>query len=257
MKFRAGMWLDVFVPGLARPGGFTITSTPAAAAPGGAPALELAVQHSPANPPAAWLWRPVRELLGQQLLVRPGGDFCFPPRGTPAADVRRLVLVAGGVGINPLVAVLADLVERDALPPSVHLLYGTKTRAGERELTDPSADTDVLFLRRLHGLVAAGKGKLRLSLFATNWTSGLLEPARGTAPAQAESARASVSERQGVVVHRRRLDATDLGQALDIAAGQGVLCYVCGPRKMTDELVAAAKAVEGMRPEHVLCEKWW
>jgi hypothetical protein len=61
--------------------------------------LELAIQDSPANEPAAWLWRPREDILGQELVVRVGGSFVWPPpRG--AEGVRRLVLVAGGVGIK-------------------------------------------------------------------------------------------------------------------------------------------------------------
>ncbi|RYC57472.1 hypothetical protein CHU98_g8748 [Xylaria longipes] len=74
-------WLDVYVPGVEKAGGFTITSTPrdarlphptstresaadespddenTAAVARGGPYLELAVQRSPENPPAAWLWQ--------------------------------------------------------------------------------------------------------------------------------------------------------------------------------------------------------
>lgn len=102
VKFLPGQWLDVFVPGLERAGGFTITSTPAAASPGArnGPSLELAVQRSATNPPAEWLWRPEKEILGQSLFVRVGGSFVWPPPSAKNRPVRRLVLVAGGVGIK-------------------------------------------------------------------------------------------------------------------------------------------------------------
>lgn len=53
-----------------------------------------------ANPPAKWLWRPQTEILGEQLLVRAGGSFVWPPPALPVADVENVVLVAGGVGIK-------------------------------------------------------------------------------------------------------------------------------------------------------------
>lgn len=101
-QFLPGQWLDVFVPGISKPGGFTITSAPSRAqkspAPpaGAAPAdgtdpapapsapepyLELAVQKSPDNPPAQYLWRPVSEILHSELRVRVGGSFVWPPPG--------------------------------------------------------------------------------------------------------------------------------------------------------------------------------
>lgn len=100
IKFNPGQWLDVFVPGLPQAGGFTITSTPFQARPThGHPYLELAVQKS-RNPPAKWLWQPTLDILGTQLLVRPGGSFYWPPARLEVDKIDRLVLVAGGVGIK-------------------------------------------------------------------------------------------------------------------------------------------------------------
>ena len=92
----------MFVPGLAKAGGFTITSTPrdADAQPARDGYVELAVQDSPKNPPAAWLWRPRSEIVGTSLWIRVGGSFAWPPPSVHAEEVKRLVLVAGGVGIK-------------------------------------------------------------------------------------------------------------------------------------------------------------
>lgn len=38
---------------------------------------------------------------------------------------------------------------------------------------------------------------------------------------------------------------------------EGTVCYVCGPRKMTDEVVEFLGRQEGMEEGRVLCEKWW
>lgn len=77
-----------------------MTSTPSEAQPSShsPPYLELAVQKS-TNPPAQWLWRREEDILGTQLTVRVGGSFTWPPAGLNA-EVERLVLVAGGVGIK-------------------------------------------------------------------------------------------------------------------------------------------------------------
>ena len=147
-QFLPGQWLDVFVPGVSKAGGFTITSAPSkarwatatsASASAGAEAaaasedggkvdndddddssdsensyayLELAVQRSPDNPPAAWLWQEegygdgggVEQLLGTELGVRVGGSFVWPPPGVNVRALRKVVFVAGGVGVNPLVS---------------------------------------------------------------------------------------------------------------------------------------------------------
>lgn len=64
--------------------------------------IELAVQKSPKNPPAAWLWRDVEEVLGKKLMVRVGGSFVWPPPSMMKTGVspETVVLVAGGVGIK-------------------------------------------------------------------------------------------------------------------------------------------------------------
>ncbi|KAI4164296.1 MAG: hypothetical protein LQ342_001942 [Letrouitia transgressa] len=100
-----GQWLDVHIDGLRQAGGFTITSTPeeAEASVGRDPEdgyLELAIQKAPQNPPAAWLWRPESEILGSSLLVRVGGSFVWPPQGIDPRGIKRVVFVAGGVGIK-------------------------------------------------------------------------------------------------------------------------------------------------------------
>lgn len=119
-KFLPGQWLDVHIPSIATAGGFTITSTPAdaqllsslespvpllgaetsAPASQGGPYVELAVQNSPSNPPAAWLWRPKDEILGKEINIRVGGSFVWPPTGVDIQKVKNVVLIAGGVGIK-------------------------------------------------------------------------------------------------------------------------------------------------------------
>lgn len=101
VKFLPGQWLDTFIPGLQKAGGFTITSTPYEAKPNthAAPYLELAVQKS-TNPPAQWLWQASDHILGTQIAVRVGGSFTWPPLHLNASEIDRLVLVAGGVGIK-------------------------------------------------------------------------------------------------------------------------------------------------------------
>lgn len=100
-----GQWLDVYVPDIEKAGGFTITSPPRYAVPPPAqpdrkPYLELAVQKSPDNPPAAWLWQPVEDIIGRELMVRVGGSFVWPPPGVDIESITRAVFIAGGVGIK-------------------------------------------------------------------------------------------------------------------------------------------------------------
>lgn len=120
-SFLPGQWLDVHIPSIAQAGGFTITSTPADAqqlpplehpseaalgeaernsSPGRAPYVELAVQDSPSNPSAAWLWKPQAEIIGKDLNIRVGGSFTWPPSSIDTHQIKNVVLIAGGVGIK-------------------------------------------------------------------------------------------------------------------------------------------------------------
>jgi hypothetical protein len=112
IPFLPGQWLDVHIPSISQAGGFTITSTPAEASyrvqtqdtespVPEEPYIELAVQRSPSNPPAAWLWRPEPQIIGAELKVRVGGSFVWPPQPPLAVEnIRKVVFVAGGVGIK-------------------------------------------------------------------------------------------------------------------------------------------------------------
>jgi hypothetical protein len=64
------------------------------------PYFELAIQNSPNNPPAAWLWRPAEEIQGQEIKVRVGGSFVWPPPGLDVDKIKRVMFIAGGVGIK-------------------------------------------------------------------------------------------------------------------------------------------------------------
>lgn len=65
--------------------------------------MELAVKYSE-WPPANWLHR--RAQVGNRVSLRVGGDFHYPDKDTKAKGNHDLLLVAGGVGINPLASII-------------------------------------------------------------------------------------------------------------------------------------------------------
>ncbi|KAI1420485.1 hypothetical protein F5Y12DRAFT_113388 [Xylaria sp. FL1777] len=234
IRFLPGQWLDVYVPGVEKAGGFTITSTPREARLAhpstepedagetsprdkpagengkatrgkGGPYLELAVQRSPENPPAAWLWQEAdsstvdggisspthsstnpSSIIGRELRVRVGGGFVWPPPGVNVRALRRAVFVAGGVGVNPLVSMLCSLASA-AAPASrpsaaggdleVRFLYSVKDPAlpgvggpnGGKKYRNAK---NVLFLERIARVFRQGLVKGRLELFLTGRDAG-------------------------------------------------------------------------------------
>ncbi|KAH7141181.1 hypothetical protein B0J13DRAFT_52601 [Dactylonectria estremocensis] len=241
ISFAPGQWLDTYVPDTAKPGGFTLTSPPsAAAAMAPSPYLELAVQASPENPAAAWLWRPVPELLGSTLGVRVGGSFVFPPAGTPGPELRRVVLVAGGVGINPLMSMMSAMAD-DGFSGDVQLLYAAKVAAGGL--------AEVLFVPRIAALFRERRLRGRPQVFATDTSS----PASDLVHDLGDELNKAQFE-----IHVRRFGPDDLKGAVGHDR-DSCLVYVCGPPTMTDEVVGILTSADGVGLEErqVMTEKWW
>ena len=251
-QFLPGQWLDTFIPTIPKAGGFTITSPPSAAIArkDGPGYLELAVQNS-SNPPAKYFHRPIDSILNTPLAVRVGGSFTYPPPvlPIPTRNITRLVLIAGGVGINPLISIFSHLIQLhpSQRPEEIHFLYGTKTSSSE---PDPQT---ILFLPRLMDLVGAAAEPLdvTLSLYLTGPTGyeGGEKIEHGKLPNRTWARRMGEGDLVGA------LDGWKKGSGSE---GRGeTVCYVCGPQKMTDEIVEFLGKQEGMEKGRVLCEKWW
>ncbi|KAF3833725.1 hypothetical protein F7725_024929 [Dissostichus mawsoni] len=107
-SFKAGQWVDLFIPGVEKVGGFSMCSGPGLLQREGI--VELAIKYAK-HPPAHWVHTMCT--VGSQVAMRVGGDFFFDPAPDPSVD---LLLVAGGVGINPLYSILlhtSDLLRRN------------------------------------------------------------------------------------------------------------------------------------------------
>ncbi|KAF3393068.1 hypothetical protein DPV78_010029 [Talaromyces pinophilus] len=304
-SFLPGQWLDVHIPSIPQAGGFTITSTPADAQPlpipdptiiqdgtenlshqqgefgtesaaaasdGRYPYVELAVQQSPSNLAAAWLWRPHKEILGSELRVRVGGSFVWPPPSSVRMElIRRIVFMAGGVGINPLISILSHLTEEQTPNPAfplpekspnhpLHIRFLYSTQIPAPSIPDEKTLEQILFLSRLRNIVQRTRTvtkrpaniKLDLDLFLTNLSS----PAAAT---QASEILNKVTDGSNVSndsplirVHGQRINKDDLDAN---SQQEDTVYYICGPPPMTDEFVQYLEPIVGK--ERVLYEKWW
>ncbi|KAK8058380.1 ferredoxin reductase-like protein [Apiospora phragmitis] len=316
LRFLPGQWLDVYCPGVPKAGGFTITSPPSKARPSSSASfigstadkespqekieengkekpqavpgyVELAVQKSPANPPAAWLWQENEKkkkkkendasgpagiaaditttkesIIGRELQVRVGGSFVWPPPGINVRSLRRVVFVAGGVGINPLIAMASSLVP--PLPFEVKFLYSVKDplqiiggsgsgSSGEKRTKKRDARR-ILFLDRLVEMFEGeGEGKLKgeLKLFLTGGDGDQGEK---------ETSTIDVGETTKIPFLRRRIGISDVEEAIGGTAEKRFsVVHVCGVPDMTDSFVDKLRNKDGlgMEPHRVLCEKWW
>jgi ferredoxin-NADP reductase len=197
------------------------------------------------NPPAAWLWQDPKTILGSDLQVRVGGSFVWPP-SLQESEITRVVFVAGGVGINPLMSIVSSLAaqkkEKGKLAFHVKFLYTTRSFKLD---ANPS---EILFLERLVSVfdILGHEGQFELFL-----TSGQLKGEK------IESRTISVAGKQ-LKVQTSRIHDTDLLDALGpVEERAGTICYICGVPTMTDEFVETAKNAKGIDERNVLFEKWW
>lgn len=230
--------------------------------------IELAIKKSPENPAAAWLWQDADKILEQTLRIRVGGSFVFPPPGALPSFAKdrtaRVVFVAGGVGINPLISMaslLGDLSkaaanndgDEGAGGPEVVFLYSVQADPQDTSNTDDESEADrIPFLQRLASLFSRGEVRGQLKVFLTG--SGAEDSNDGVISCNEED----------VPCLRRRITTSDLDEAIlggrdSTQSLDSVYVYVCGVPTMTDVFVEylTGKDGPGLDLSHVLCEKWW
>lgn len=147
-SFVAGQCVELFVPDESATGANSGGLYSACSAPTDLPRLCIAVKDS-LYPPTAWCYNAAT--VGDRVRVRIGGEFgldlattggpsdgpCVDPRFELPPDATQLVLVAGGIGISPLICILrhiahcADRSDSSShrLPQRVHLIFGARGRS--------------------------------------------------------------------------------------------------------------------------------
>lgn len=176
--------------------------------------------------------------MNEQIIVRTGGSFVWPPPGIDVNGIEQVVLVAGGVGINPLISIFAHLMSLPNRPKKVRFVYGSKIEEG------PIKASRILFLTRLIDLIKEqGDGNVQLDLFLTATSQKEIDAAT------------DLPEH----VKLGRIEKDDLEAAIgeDRSVRQATVAYVCGPPAMTDQFVEFLGTRDGMDKRKVLCEKWW
>lgn len=237
MRFAPGQWVDVFLPGVDTVGGFSICSVPT-----DLPRMTLGVKRA-RHPPARWCHEVAAP--GDQLLMRPGGTFHHSTRPAGAGhDVqlevphaRHLLLVAGGVGVNPLLSIMRDFANAVASAPAAPDAPEDAVRATVL-YSSPHPD-DFPFAGDLLRAAEDPRVGDRLRVHRT-----LTAPDRGAHP--------EWRERWG------RIDRGWLEEQVTSggASPDSTLAFLCGPPPMT-EAVAADLGQLGVPEDQVRFEKWW
>ncbi len=117
LGFKPGQWVDFFVTieGAEAIGGYSITSSPSAQT-----SIGLAIKldegdHLVTN----WLHKDAQ--VGDSVEISVGGDFYFTPDMTGP-----VVLIAGGIGLTPLMSVMRAIDESEQPTPTT-LIYSVST----------------------------------------------------------------------------------------------------------------------------------
>ncbi|XP_003969023.2 oxidoreductase NAD-binding domain-containing protein 1 [Takifugu rubripes] len=224
-RFKAGQWVDFFIPGVEKVGGFSMCSSPGLLQREGI--IELAVKYSK-HPPAHWVHTLCA--VGSQVAMRVGGDFFFDPSPSdPAVDV---LLVAGGVGINPLYSILlhtTDLMHlnrssggRDYNIGSVHLSYSAKNTQ------------ELLFKGSIVEACREFPDKFSCDFHVTQQST-------------------DVDPSLTPFLSRGRITEEGLRARVD---PQKTLCFLCGPPPMIEQL-SKTLLDSGLPKDKILFEKWW
>ncbi|XP_070565969.1 oxidoreductase NAD-binding domain-containing protein 1-like isoform X2 [Ptychodera flava] len=224
VSFKAGQWVDFFIPTVTTVGGFSMCSTPKLLT--SHKMLTLAVKFS-RHPPAFWVHKKCK--VDSQVSIRVGGNFYYDPKPSdPTADI---LLIAGGVGINPLYAMLlhvADLHEALAKGENVHkpgkvtMLYSARSEA------------ELIFKDDIVKL-CQNVPNIHCEFFVTKETQ-------------------SLSSVQDVSVGR--INESKLKSALADMNKENLKCYICGPPPMISSMEEYLVTL-GVTKTQIAYEKWW
>ncbi|KAG8189223.1 hypothetical protein JTE90_013755 [Oedothorax gibbosus] len=218
-SFKAGQWVDFYVPGISEVTGYSMT-------------LLQRVERRDINCLLIWKFLHYKWFIacspGEEVQIRVGGDFFYDPLSDNAEAESNLVLVGGGVGINPLVSILLeyrDLLrstinhpESEIEPGKVHLLYSARTECE-------------LVFRDQFTIMEKEHPSLTCQYFVTRPEQNATSPVC-------------------------RIGEKNVADSIKSLAGKRTLCFVCGPSTMTDD-VASWFLKLGIPKENVRYEKWW
>ncbi|XP_056274975.1 oxidoreductase NAD-binding domain-containing protein 1 isoform X2 [Pseudoliparis swirei] len=224
-SFKAGQWVDFFIPGVETVGGFSMCSCPGLLQREGV--VELAVKYTK-HPPAHWIHTACT--LGSRVAMRVGGDFVFDPAPSdPAVD---LLLVAGGVGINPLYSILLHTTDLLHLN---HASGGRDYQIGSAHLCYSAQDTqELLFKSAIIEACREFPDQLSCDLHVTQQSTDV------------------DSQLQPFIKHGR-ITEEELRAHVD---PRRTLCFLCGPRTMIEAL-SQTLVDFGLPKDRIVFEKWW
>ncbi|XP_067933792.1 oxidoreductase NAD-binding domain-containing protein 1-like isoform X7 [Watersipora subatra] len=214
-RFYAGQWLDLQIPGSDIIGGYSMCSSPMEFEK--SCVFELAVKLSD-HPAATWMHTECS--VGMELSYRFGGEVYLDDNNSSVAG-KSYLLIAGGVGINPIYSILQAIVTKTNF--SLKLLYSAKTQE------------ELMFCKEINTLIESHP-QLSVKYFLTE--------ASDTDQHDAES-----------LTFDRRMNETDLQEALHGWPLDQVDSFICGPDAMITSVDTCLKRLQ-LSPAQIHFERW-
>ena len=186
--------------------------------------LDLAVKYSTWGP-AHWLH--TKAEVGSSVTMRVGGDFHYPNRVTDAGARHNLLLVAGGVGVNPLASIFTHAAEAAAKDKvgQVKMLYSAKSVQ------------ELIFRDKLDAITGADGtgGRFGVKYFVT----------KETCPDDDDRA-----------FHHGRITSEDLKEQVEALNELPTYCYICGPTGFIQSTDIILQDL-GFPKSNIFFELWW
>ncbi|XP_065665875.1 oxidoreductase NAD-binding domain-containing protein 1 isoform X3 [Hydra vulgaris] len=221
--FKPGQWVDFHIPGINVVGGYSICSSPQLLKSDSS--LNLAVKYS-THAPAHWVHKKCK--CGDEVSLAVGGELFYSRNHHNFSD--NLLLIAGGVGINPLFSIFNDIY----LNNSVYNEVKNKTFI----LYSAVNDHELIFRDELDK-IAFKSNSMKVSYFITKPVANI----------------EMVKQKENIIY--RRINESDIRAALDkmFCNSSDVISYLCGPEVMMDSMKSILKNC-GLRNENIRYESW-
>ncbi|XP_021375142.1 oxidoreductase NAD-binding domain-containing protein 1-like [Mizuhopecten yessoensis] len=233
--FKAGQWVDMVIPDVAKVGGFSMCSSPRQLVQDGL--LDLAVKRSD-HPPALWVHTQCR--VDMEVSIRSGGDTFYDPKpDDPSSD---LLLIAGGIGINPLYSILCHVTDLLGSKGDKLETNGGNSAGADNSVYTPgrvcllysaSTEEELIFQKQLSEAADQFPG-IECQYFVTR------KHTESTSPH----------------VKNHRINPEDIQDSLKKLRKGKTLVYICGPSPMI-ETMETILLNSGIDPRQILYEKWW
>ncbi|XP_066923505.1 oxidoreductase NAD-binding domain-containing protein 1-like isoform X2 [Clytia hemisphaerica] len=225
VSFKPGQWVDFHIPGLSTFSGFSMCSAPSLLTE--KRELHLAVKYSD-YPPAHWVH--TKCVDGSEVKVKVGGNVYHDAfEELEHKEPQDFLLIAGGVGINPLYSMFLNIHEASTKLPNTSKISTTLLYSA------PSKE-ELIFKKQIDSIISEDSDHFRASYFVTKDQEG---------------------ETDNSITYNR-ITKADIQRMLKGGADdhKRLVSYLCGPSPMMSQMKKYLTEI-GLEEKNIRYESWW